>query len=118
MVERNTDAPRESAEALAQANDQLMAKNHALAEALNRAGKELNKARAQLAQLAQPPMTFATMVRVDSCRTDEYGAGRGQLQCGAFGGRQYRALERVDGGGRSAWSRYRGHGTYHRPGVR
>ena len=73
MVERNADAPRESAEALAQANDQLMAKNHALAEALNRAGKELNKARAQLAQLAQPPMTFATMVRVDSCRTDEYG---------------------------------------------
>ena len=46
MVERNADAPRESAEALAQANDQLMAKNHALAEALNRAGKELNKARA------------------------------------------------------------------------
>ncbi len=73
MVERNADAPRESAEALAQANDQLMAKNHALAEALNRAGKELNKARAQLAQLAQPPMTFATMVRVDSCHTDEYG---------------------------------------------
>lgn len=73
MVERNVDAPRESAEALAQANDQLMAKNHALAEALNRAGKELNKARAQLAQLAHPPMTFATMVRVDSCRTDEYG---------------------------------------------
>ena len=69
MVERNADAPRESAEALAQANDQLMAKNHALAEALNRAGKELNKARAQLAQLAQPPMTFATMVRVDSCRS-------------------------------------------------
>lgn len=63
----------QSAQALAQANDQLKAKNHALAEALTRAGKELNKARAQLAQLAQPPMTFATMVRVESSRTDEYG---------------------------------------------
>ena len=63
----------DSSEELAQTNDQLMARNHALAEALNRAGKELNKARAQLAQLTQPPMTFATMVRVDSCRTDELG---------------------------------------------
>ena len=83
MDERKTDAVSQAAsaepndavdaEALAQANDRLMAKNHALAEALTRAGKELNKARAQLAQLAQPPLTFATMVRVDSSRTDEYG---------------------------------------------
>ena len=50
-----------------------MAKNHALAEALSRAGKELTKAKSQLAQLAQPPLTFATMVKVDSTRTDEDG---------------------------------------------
>ena len=49
------------AENLAELNDRLMAKNHALAEALNRAGKELTKAKSQLAQLAQPPLTFATM---------------------------------------------------------
>lgn len=60
-------------EDLAALNDRLMAKNHALAEALNRAGKELTKAKSQLAQLAQPPLTFATMVKVDSTRTDEDG---------------------------------------------
>lgn len=60
-------------EDLATLNDRLMEKNHALAEALNRAGKELNKAKAQLAQLASPPLTFATMVRVDRCMTDEQG---------------------------------------------
>ncbi|NEG54246.1 proteasome ATPase [Bifidobacterium platyrrhinorum] len=61
------------AEDLAALNDRLMAKNHALAEALNRAGKELTKAKSQLAQLAQPPLTFATMVKVDAVRTDELG---------------------------------------------
>ena len=60
-------------EDLAALNDRLMAKNHALAEALNRAGKELTKAKSQLTQLAQPPMTFAVMVRVDSSRTDDLG---------------------------------------------
>ena len=60
-------------EDLAALNDRLMAKNHALAEALSRAGKELTKAKSQLAQLAQPPLTFATMVKVDSTRTDEDG---------------------------------------------
>ena len=58
---------------LGEANDQLMAKNHALAKALNRATQELTKAKAQLNQLAGPPMTFATMVRVYSARTDEQG---------------------------------------------
>ena len=58
---------------LAAANDQLMAKNHALAQALSRAGKELTKAKAQLSQMAQPPKTFATMVKVDSSMTDELG---------------------------------------------
>lgn len=60
-------------EDLAALNDRLMAKNHALAEALSRAGKELTKAKSQLAQLAQPPLTFATMVKVDSTRTDADG---------------------------------------------
>ena len=58
---------------LAAANDQLMAKNHALAQALSHAGKELTKAKAQLSQMAQPPKTFATMVKVDSSMTDELG---------------------------------------------
>jgi proteasome-associated ATPase len=62
-----------SPEALAAFNDQLMAKNHALAAALQRAGRELNKAKSQLAQLVQPPMTFAVMVRLESSHTDEQG---------------------------------------------
>ncbi|KAB7791398.1 proteasome ATPase [Bifidobacterium leontopitheci] len=60
-------------ERLAADNDRLMAKNHALAQALTRAGKELTKAKAQLAQMAAPPKTYATMVKVDSCITDELG---------------------------------------------
>ncbi|MCH4208681.1 proteasome ATPase [Bifidobacterium sp.] len=63
-------APDEGPEAV---NDRLAAKNHALAAALKRAGKELSKAKAQLAQLAQPPLSYATMVRVDSANTDEQG---------------------------------------------
>lgn len=53
--------------------DRLREKNHALAQALNRAGKELAKAKAQLAQIAQPPLTFATMVKIDRATTDEQG---------------------------------------------
>jgi proteasome-associated ATPase len=60
-------------EDLAALNDRLMAKNHALAEALKRAGKELAKAKSQLGQLAQPPLTIATMVAVDATHTDEDG---------------------------------------------
>ncbi|MBW3079511.1 proteasome ATPase [Bifidobacterium simiiventris] len=62
-----------SAEELAELNDRLMEKNHALAQALTRASKELTKAKSQLAQLAQPPLTFATMIRVDSVHTDDDG---------------------------------------------
>ena len=40
---------------------------------LSRAGKELIKAESQLAQLAQPSLTFATMVRSIPTRTDEDG---------------------------------------------
>lgn len=58
---------------LSEANDRLMAKNHALAKALTRATQELTKAKAQLNQLAGPPMTFATMIRVHAANTDEQG---------------------------------------------
>lgn len=54
-------------ENLAQLNDRLQAKNHALAQALTRAGEELAKAKAQLEQFAQPPLTFAAMLRLDRC---------------------------------------------------
>ncbi|MBT1180567.1 proteasome ATPase [Bifidobacterium sp. CP2] len=74
MDDRDARTAREqTARELAEANDRLMARNHALAEALNRAGKELTKAKSQLAQLAQPPLTFATMVKVDSSRIDDMG---------------------------------------------
>ena len=66
-------AREQTARELASLNDRLMAKNHALAEALTRAGKELTKAKSQLAQLTQPPLSFATMVRVDSMHTDDLG---------------------------------------------
>lgn len=69
----NSTVSSASAEDMAEENDQLRAKNHALVQALNRAGKELAKAKAQLTQLAHPPMSFATMIRVDSCRTDDQG---------------------------------------------
>lgn len=62
-----------SAQELAELNDRLMERNHALAQALTRAGKELTKAKSQLAQLAQPPLTFATMVRLDATHMDDDG---------------------------------------------
>ena len=65
---------------LGEVNDRLMAKNHALAKALNRATQELAKAKAQLNQLAGPPMTFATMVRVHSARTDEQGVQHASVE--------------------------------------
>ena len=96
---------------LAAANDQLMAKNHALAQALSRAGKELTKAKAQLSQMAQPPKTFATMVKVDSSMTDELGVqhasaeiltGGSQRQRVPADGRRLRAAQREHGIGRAA----------------
>ena len=65
---------------LGQANDRLMAKNHALAKALSRATQELAKAKAQLSQMAGPPMTFATMVRVHSAKTDEQGVQHASVE--------------------------------------
>lgn len=62
------DHDEETLASLQQANDQLMAKNHALVKALSRATQEMTKTKAQLNQLAGPPMTFATMVRVHSAK--------------------------------------------------
>ncbi|OZG58368.1 ATPase AAA [Bifidobacterium tissieri] len=58
---------------MAEHADVLQAKNHALAQALNRAGKELRQAKSQLNSLAQPPENFALFVRVDSSHIDEDG---------------------------------------------
>ena len=62
-----------SREELAEQLDRLREKNHALANALTRASQELGKAKTQLAQLAQPPKTFATMVKVDQVTVDDDG---------------------------------------------
>lgn len=71
--DRDAQALPPSPKVQAEQLDKLMSRNHALAQALNRAGEELSKAKAQLAQLAQPPLTLATMLRVDKVRHDEHG---------------------------------------------
>ena len=48
------DHDEETLASLQQANDQLMAKNHALVKALSRATQEMTKTKAQLNQLAGP----------------------------------------------------------------
>lgn len=72
-------------EDLAALNDRLMAKNHALAEALGRASKELARAKAQLSQMVQPPLSMGTMVRVDASHTDEQGVRHASAEviCGS-----------------------------------
>ncbi|MCI1901601.1 MAG: proteasome ATPase [Bifidobacteriaceae bacterium] len=46
--------------------DQLQRKNHALAAALQRAADELRKLKTQMAQLSNPPSSFATFIRIDA----------------------------------------------------
>ncbi|HCA73769.1 MAG TPA: proteasome ATPase, partial [Bifidobacterium sp.] len=77
------DHDEEMLASLGQDNDRLMAKNHALAKALSRATQELAKAKAQLNQLAGPPMTFATMIRVHSSKTDEQGVQHASAEIAA-----------------------------------
>ena len=77
------DHDEETLASLQQANDQLMAKNHALVKALSRATQEMTKTKAQLNQLAGPPMTFATMVRVHSAKTDEQGVQHASAEVAA-----------------------------------
>nr|WP_269088586.1 proteasome ATPase [Bifidobacterium aemilianum] len=71
--QEHTGEQEQSPEDLAQLNDRLMAKNHSLTQALTRAGSELTKVKSQLSQLAQPPLSFATMVRLVSVSSDEMG---------------------------------------------
>ena len=77
------DHDEETLASLQQANDQLMAKNHALVKALSRATQEMTKTKAQLNQLAGPPMTFATMVRVHSAKTDGQGVQHASVEVAA-----------------------------------
>ena len=77
------DHDEETLASLQQANDQLMAKNHALVKALSRATQEMTKTKAQLNQLAGPPMTFATMVRVHSAKTDGQGVQHASAEVAA-----------------------------------
>ena len=55
--------------------DALRERNHALAAALTKAGKELQDAKSRLNDLAHPPITYAVFVRVDEMRIDR-GAQR------------------------------------------
>lgn len=58
---------------MAALNDSLRARNHALARALQRASEELSKAKAQLENFTHPPLSIATMLQIESNRTDEHG---------------------------------------------
>lgn len=64
----------------AAAMDALRERNHALVQALNRAGKELTKAKTQLAQMASPPMNLALALGVDSVSFDEMGVQHANLE--------------------------------------
>ena len=54
-------------------------RNRALAAALTRAAKELAKAKSQLAQLGQPPLTVALALGVDSVAYDSQGVQQARL---------------------------------------
>ena len=126
------DHDEETLASLQQANDQLMAKNHALVKALSRATQEMTKTKAQLNQLAGPPMTFATMVRVHSAKTDEQGVQHASAEVAAGARRMivpiaasfqartgtYRAAQREHGGGLTARHRHAGRGALGTAGVR
>lgn len=60
--------------------DSSREKNHALAKALTRAGHELGKAKSQLMQQTQPPLTFAILLGIDGIRTDEQGVNHANAE--------------------------------------
>lgn len=60
-------------EELSRHADALRDRNHALAQALNRAGKELRVVRSQLNSLAHPPESFAVFRRIDGSYVDDDG---------------------------------------------
>jgi proteasome-associated ATPase len=60
--------------------DSSREKNHALAKALTRAGHELGKAKSQLMQQTQPPMSFAVLLGIDGVRTDDQGVNHANAE--------------------------------------
>ena len=77
------DHDEETLASLQQANDQLMAMIYALFKVVIRSTQDMTKTKAQLNQLAGPPMTFATMVRVHSAKTDEQGVQHASAEVAA-----------------------------------
>ncbi|MEE1295813.1 MAG: proteasome ATPase, partial [Bifidobacterium sp.] len=77
--------------------DRLRERNHALAQALTRATEELAKAKGQLARFTEPPLTFATMLRVERCTRDAQGVQRARAEVVAGSRRMVVAVDaRVD----------------------
>lgn len=60
--------------------DQLLRNNHALAQALTRAGEELGKTKSQLLQLARSPRTFATVLRVEQVLHNDKGVQQATVE--------------------------------------
>lgn len=60
--------------------DQLQRKNHALAQALRAASKQLEQTKAQLEEFSNPPLTLATLIRVTRVNTDKLGVQHAQAQ--------------------------------------
>lgn len=76
MDTQEEGSPQDQAAAM----DALRERNHALVQALNRAGKELTKAKTQLTQMASPPMNLALALGVDSVSFDEMGVQHANLE--------------------------------------
>lgn len=72
--ESESSRPDERSASVAQSEDQLREKNHALAHALKRAGEELRKLKTQMTHLNEPPSSFATFIKLDAYITTEEGA--------------------------------------------
>jgi proteasome-associated ATPase len=73
-------ASNERSASVAQSEDQLREKNHALAHALKRAGEELRKLKTQMTHLSEPPSSFATFMKLDAYVTTEEGVRIGTAQ--------------------------------------
>ena len=64
---------------------QLVEKNKALAASLAKAAAQLAQAKSQLLQIAEPPLSMATLLHVESARTDDQGVQRATLEVAAPG---------------------------------
>lgn len=67
--------------------DELRERNRALAQSLRRASQELERIKDQLTHLAQPPMRFATIVRVHEVMQDASGLRRASVEVSLGGTR-------------------------------